>query len=308
MKPTSIISLIVAVVLVIVGLATCIIGQNMANAGGEALFAEETGEGLIKTVNLDDVDISRIDLSCANAAVNVYGNSEVSYVEFINFRENYYTLSTANKTLTFREITDLVSMLKFWENGFSFKGLRHIFNFSADEGSAREINIHLTADHPIKIFNIASDEGSVRLDSMTSASDYNLTVGAGDVTVNGLSTTSAFKLNGDTVTLSMKNTAVNSAEIKAETSLQMNADGFRAANQATVETKEGSVSITSSVNLTSLNLHLDTISGKVLLNGVDRGTHYESEPNPDAEGSVTIKTESADIAFKQNLMGGTTAE
>ena len=42
MKPTSIISLIIAVLLTIVGLVTCFIAQNMAESSGEQLFADRS--------------------------------------------------------------------------------------------------------------------------------------------------------------------------------------------------------------------------------------------------------------------------
>ena len=54
MKPASIISLVIAVLLVVVGLVSCFIAQNMAKANGEYLFAEDRGADSVYTVDLTD--------------------------------------------------------------------------------------------------------------------------------------------------------------------------------------------------------------------------------------------------------------
>ncbi|MBE6599414.1 MAG: hypothetical protein E7638_08240 [Ruminococcaceae bacterium] len=307
MKPTSIISLIVAVLFIIVGLTTCIIAQNMANASGEPLFAEEVGDGIVKSVDLGEVDISKIVLDVSEAEINIFGNSETSYAEFVNFRENYYTLSTANKTLTFNEITDFVSMLKFWENGFSFKGMRHIIRFSEDTDSKKIINIHLTADHPIKIFEVEADCGTVSLESMTSGSDYTLNIEKGEVKADTLSTTSAFKLNGTELTLTMGKAEVGTMEIKAE-NLNMKVDSFLTAGSALIETAGGSVTVVSAADMSSMNIDLDTLSGKLTVNGVEMDTHYKPEKNPELTSSVRIIADSADISFSQSPVNGNAPE
>ena len=57
MKPTSIISLIVAFLLVVTGLVTCFIAQNIASANGEFIFAESRGDDLVYLHNLYLPDI-----------------------------------------------------------------------------------------------------------------------------------------------------------------------------------------------------------------------------------------------------------
>ena len=97
MKPTSIVSLIISVILIIVGLVTCFIAQNMAQEKGEYLFAEERNNDLVQTVDLSESEISKIELIVADTEINIIGKSERSYIEFINFRENYYALSATNR-------------------------------------------------------------------------------------------------------------------------------------------------------------------------------------------------------------------
>ena len=71
MRPQSIVSLIVAVLLVIVGLVTCMIAQNMAQANGEYLFSEIRGEDNVQTVDLTDSEISKIELIVEDAEINI---------------------------------------------------------------------------------------------------------------------------------------------------------------------------------------------------------------------------------------------
>ncbi len=305
MKPTSIISLIVAILLIILGLVTCIIAQSMAESNGEALFSETTGNGTIKSISLNDVDISKIDLSLSDGTVNIYGGSTTSYIEFINYRENYYTLSTANRTVTFREVTDILSMLNFFENGFSFKGLRHLLSYSNDTDVQKSVNIYLTADHPVKIFHVEADTCDVSIRDLTTGSDYELEITNGKVTTENLSTTSAFKLNGTDLSLTMKNTQVNTMEATAET-LVMETELFRPLGNISITTAEGSISVNSAINPTLLNLCFDTAKGKIILNGVERGTHYEPEKNVDVSSTFTVTTESANISFKHSTLGGGT--
>jgi len=302
-RPTSIISLIVSVLLIIVGLATCIIAQNMANANGEALFAEMKSDGMVNTMDLTDVDISKIELIASDVEINIYGKSKTSYIEFVNFRENYYTLSTANKALSFDEIPDMVSMLKFWENGFSFKGMRHIFHFRKDDESKKAINVYLGSDLNIKIFNITADNCVLNLDNLTSGSDYNINVENGEINASTLKTTSAFKVNGKNIKLNIKSAVLNTIEVNAD-DLNMKVDSFRANNKAVITAKTGSIELVTPLSMDVLNLNLDTITGNVRVNGATVPAPFTKENGHDSDNLIEITTDSADISVRQNSIGG----
>lgn len=303
MRPASIISLIVSVLLIIVGLTTCIIAQNMANANGEALFSENKSDGYVITEDLSDKDISKIELLVTDAEINIYGKSKTSYIEFINFRENYYTLSTANRVLSFDEIPDVISMLKFWENGFSFKGMRHIFRFQKDTDSKKSINVYLSSDQEIKIFNISADNCTLNLENLTSPSDYNIKIENGEITANTLKTTSAFKIDGKDIKLSINAAVLSTFEINADNA-DVKIDSFRASNTARITTKTGNIDLTSPFKLTELNFDLSSESGSVFVNGVNRGSEVQNRNGHDEDGLITIQTESANIAIRQNSLTG----
>lgn len=303
MRPASIISLIISVLLIIAGLSTCIIAQNMANANGEALFSEQKSDGLVNSTDLTDIDISKIELVVDDAEINVYGKSKTSYIEFINFRENYYKLSIANKALSFKETPDMVSMLKFWENGFSFKGMRHIFHFRKDTDSRKVVNVYLGSDLNIKIFNISAENCILNLENLTSGSDYNLKINNGNITANTLKTSSAFKVEGENITLSINAAVIRTVDIKAD-NLNMKVDSFRVSGSAAIEANTGSIDLVSPYKITDLNMELASETGTIKINGANVTSPHQWSNGHDTDGLIKITTESADISIQQNSIGG----
>lgn len=272
MKPASIISLIVAVVISIAGLITCIVAQNMAEKSGQNLFSEIKTDGdNTRTVDLTESDVNKIQLIFNDAEVTVHGNSEKSYIEFINFKDNYYSLSSTSSLVSFDETPDITSMLMFWENGFSFKGIRYILNFNRDNEpkGEKEIHIYLTSVNNVKQIDIQATTCTVNINNMTSSTDYLIT--ANDVTLNTnhINTTSAVSINtgkdisparkvvytstGDYVT----NLNVNAVE------LDMKADGFMCTGKANISFEDGNVAITS---VGGMKFQLETDHGEIIVN------------------------------------------
>ncbi|MGN0988696.1 MAG: hypothetical protein ACI4N6_00125, partial [Eubacteriales bacterium] len=96
MKPTSVVAIIVAAVIMTVGIVTCLAANGVAEKNGTPLFAESRGDDYIHTVDLTEGDIIKISLNITDADVNIYGSSATSYIEFVNFRETLYSLSVSN--------------------------------------------------------------------------------------------------------------------------------------------------------------------------------------------------------------------
>lgn len=305
MKPTSIVSLIIAVLLIILGLVTCMIAQNMANANGELLFSETREDGLVNTVDLTDSEISKIELIVSDAEINIIGRSDKSCIEFVNFRENYYNLSNSNRVLSFSEIPDITSMLKFWENGFTFKGMRYILNFAKDSDrktdAKKVINLYLTNDKEIKIFDIQADNCTLSIESMSSATDYNITVKNAEITTSGLKTSSSFNINSGesddparSVTLNMNTAMVARLNVKAH-ELNMDADVYRCSAETNIVCSSGSVDIETVKKTESLKLTIDTITGAIHVDGVIESNPYSHTTQNADDAKFTITTDSADV-------------
>lgn len=302
MKPTSIVSLIISVILIIVGLVTCFIAQNMAQEKGEYLFAEERNNDLVQTVDLSESEISKIELIVADTEINIIGKSERSYIEFINFRENYYALSATNRVLSFDEIPDVMSMLKFWENGFSFKGMRYIFNFNdePEEDRAKVINIYLTSDYDMKIFDITAENAVINIENMTSPADYNIITDNAVINTSVLRTTSSFNINtakdakpAESITLNMKMALISNININA-VNLELTAESFRCNGTGSIVYDSGNVDIKSIRKLSDMNFHLTSEKGFIEIDGNAVTSPY-----------ITTNTESSGKIFKVETETGT---
>lgn len=309
MKPASIISLVIAVLLIIVGLVTCFIAQNMAKANGEYLFSESRGDNYVQTVDLTNSEISKIELIASDVEINIYGRQEKSYIEFINFRENYYSLSTANRVLSFDEIPDIKSMLKFWENGFSFKGVRYILNFNnqSDENKDKVINIYLANDKEIKIFDIKADTLALNISNMTTATDYNITTKNAVIDGEVLRTSSAFNINSDS------DAAAENIEISLDTALiqyitinsnelNFNANKFRCAGSANIKCNSGNINLVTINKPSDIKLELTTNKGKVIIDGSEVMSPYSHIGAENTPGEIKIASDMADITISSSTI------
>ncbi len=308
MKPTSIVSLIIAVLLIILGLVTCMIAQNMATANGEFLFSETREDGLVNTVDLTESEISKIELIVSDAEINIIGRSEKACIEFVNFRENYYNLSAANRVLSFSEIPDITSMLKFWENGFTFKGMRYLLNFKKDQEQPADvrkiINLYLTSEKEIKIFDISADNCTLNIETMSSATDYNITVKTAEITTTGLKTSSNFNINAKetdipakSVTLNMDTSMAAYLNVNAD-ELNMDADVYRCSAETNITCESGSIAIETVKKMDALKLEIDTVSGKILVDDTETDSPYNHNTQNADDAKLTITTNSADVSIR----------
>ena len=318
MKPTSIVSLIIAVLLIILGLVTCMIAQNMATANGEFLFSETREDGLVNTVDLTESEISKIELIVSDAEINIIGRSEKACIEFVNFRENYYNLSAANRVLSFSEIPDITSMLKFWENGFTFKGMRYLLNFKKDQEQPADvkkiINLYLTNDKEIKIFDISADNCTLNIETMSSATDYIISVKTAEITATGLKTSSNFNINAKetddpakSVTMNLDTTMTANLNVNAD-ELIMDADVYRCSAATNIRCKTGSIDIGTVKKTDALKLEIDTVSGRIVVDGTETESPYTHTTQNADDPRITIITDSADVTLGSVTMNTETPE
>lgn len=168
----------------------------MAEKSGNLLFAETRGDDYINTVELSDGDIIKISLNFTDADVNIYGSSSTSYIEFVNFRETLYSLSVSNTSVSFSESPNFSSILRFWESGFTFKGMRHLFSpRTYDDSRMKAINIYLSSDCEIKQLDITADTMTVSLENLPCAADYVLNAKEIDFYASSVKTNSSLRIN-----------------------------------------------------------------------------------------------------------------
>lgn len=294
MRPASIISMIVAVLLIVAGFVTCLIAKGMAEAEGQALFAETRDYGLVNTIDLADTTISKLDIRVSDADVHIYGGSETSYIETVNFRDNYYSCNTSNRVVTFDEVADVTSMLKFWENGISFKGLRYLLSFEEEEPVGDKVlNIYLGGENvDLKIVTLTGESCHVYLENITYGTDYTFTLTDGTLHCTNASA-SVVTIGGENVGLNMKNSILNTCTIDC-TALTMDID-WASMPMTEIHCDTIEADITPKQTVGSLNYNVKLESGSVIVNGNDLGTGFNQSAS--SNNNFILEATSGHVTF-----------
>lgn len=208
--------MVVAVLLIVAGFVTCLIAENMAEADGELLFAENRADGLVNTIDLSDISVSKLELNITDAQIHIYGGSESSYMELVNFRENYYSFNASNRVVSLDEVPDVMSMLKFWENGMSFKGIRYLLDFQKEEEAVgvKAINIYLGGENiDLKILEITGNACDVVMENLPYSADYTISVKEGSLSTSNCRNASSLTLKGTDLRTDLRESRFNNCTI-----------------------------------------------------------------------------------------------
>jgi len=308
MKPASVIALIIAAVLIVIGVAVCFTANGMAQKNGNLLFSETRGDDSVTTVKLDDKTTIKISLDVEDADINIYGKSGESYIEFVNFRETFYSLSSTSASVTFREIPDASSLFKFWESGFTFKGIRTFINPQNYDNSKRKvINVYLSDACGIKQFDISADTAAVTLEHLSCQADYVIVANELSLFTNGVKTNSLLKINtgngaspAEKANLEIKSSSFGSLTLSAN-ELDFAATASHAAN-VNITAKTGILSwdiasaAVSSTYLADPQISLVT-NGALHLNGEEITSPFKHDSIAEEPRVFSIDGGDADIAI-----------
>ena len=275
MKPTSVIFLILALILTVGGIVTCLTARSMAEADGVALFDANAVDGSdsIDRYDYDAASVSRIQIDVGDVDINIYGKSKEPYVELVNFPKNMYAFSLTGNNITISDALNLSSLFGIVRNGFEFSGLRHYLYWNQMKDRHRAINIYLSDAVQIKQFDITNSSGNVLLSRIPGKADYDIATGTGNVTVNRVNSFSTFKLslgNGDLSFYSY--TGTGNFDFKLNT---------------------GNIDI-SILDMSSRSYYLDAPAGSVTFGGEQHNSSLVLEPM-DAASSLTAYTASGSI-------------
>lgn len=199
MKKRSKLFLLVSGILFTLGVIVCLIGAGVSSTTGEQIYSSKIGDGRGYVYDFGDGEIDKIKIKVTDANVNIYGSSEKTYMEVINFNENLCSYTGNNAIVTFKETVKVEDITGFWENGLSFKGLRYILRpVSADK--EKIVNIYISqADH-IKAFDISVETGTVTISSLNTVTDYHVNMASGKIFFTNVITESGIniKATGET--------------------------------------------------------------------------------------------------------------
>jgi|GEM_PF-2722002 len=197
MKQMSKFFLLISGVLLGIGAVLMIIGSIMAKSAGVQLYQKKIDGKYMYTLDLTDKDISKISIDATDTDITLYTGEESEYIEFINFNDNYYSITTTNKVVKFEERVSLNSLISFWDGNFTFKGMRSFLSLGRSVDGQKEINIHLKDTADINVFNFTITDGDIKIENADSNTDYIITMDSGNVTMNNVKTDSKVMINGN---------------------------------------------------------------------------------------------------------------
>ena len=204
MKAMSKLFLIIAAILLVIGAVLMIIGSSSAKKQGILLYPEKTDGKFIYTVDLTDKDITKITIDATDANIKVITGEENEYIEFINFNENYYSVSTTNKIVKFEERVSLSTLFSFWDGSYTFKGMRSLLNLGGRVEGQKEVLIHLKDTSKINNFSFTITDGDITVKNADSGTDYIITMNNGKVLMENVKSTSKLMINGNDCKIDLK--------------------------------------------------------------------------------------------------------
>ncbi len=301
MKAMSKFFLIFAAILIVAGIIICLIASGMAKKEDVLLFPEKVDGKYVYTLDISETDISKISLDVTDANINVYTDSETEYVEFINFNENYYSLSSTNHVLSFDEYVDFKSMITFWDADYTFKGIRSLFRLGNKIEGEKEINVYISDDRDIKIFDFSLANGNINVSHLSTETDYKFSLDNGEVTMKDISTVSNVTVTANKCTLNIENCSFSGFECDAADITLKGDVGF--CHSFTVNSKSGSIDADISLDSDEYEVAVLT-SGSLSVNGDTHTGAFkylpEGEELPEDHTTIKITGEQlgVDLTYK----------
>ena len=194
-RTASVVAVIVAAVLILSGIIVCAVGSAAAKSSGVMIYPEDENGNSVYKYDFTEKNITKISVSVKDSDITVTHGGTSSYIEIRNFNANYYKLSTENNILSFSEIDNVASMFKFWEGGFSFKGMRYLFRFGDGGRGMKTVTVNIADTSMLKTVSVSEESGSFSLTGADVSADYILSLGKASADISGLSTTSVLSVS-----------------------------------------------------------------------------------------------------------------
>ena len=292
MKPTSIVFLVIAALLIVGGMITCSVAKDIALTDNYTLFHEtEDGSTYIR-YDFNAANISKIELLITDAEINIISGAGESFIEFINFREGLYTLSTSGKVVSMDEMPDLKSIFSL-QSGFSFAGMRYILRSGTLDLGEKKVNIHLPADSALKILAVEANNCVLNTENISLPFDIQITSEeSAAIHAAELRTSCALDIRAEETVLHLDRCNFNTMEIHSS-SAEIGADHLYWKN-FTLDIDSGKVQITSASALSPDSISV-TGSGTFTLNGVEMDMPHRAESAESLLNTVTASIGWADL-------------
>lgn len=290
MKPTSIIFILISLIIILVGWLVCRSAETTAAADGVELFSSvaDENEDMKSEFDFDTDEVyNKFELVVSEADVYIYGGYPIPHMELYNFDEGAYRMTTANRSVTVDTTLDVMSILKFWESGFSFHGFRDYFhNGGKTTESAKRINLYLPTDSEVNVVNVKVDKGNVYVSNFDTKLDVSLDIGTGNALIAEFRTTSQVSVEIDEGSLYMKDVSVGMFDAIL-TDGDITADTFTFGS-VNVSGSETNVSLALTPEMPDFNMNLSARHGDITLYDEAVGNNYTHEINGDSRALITV--------------------
>ncbi len=220
MKPASVISIFIAIVLIIGGYFLCAharsIAPNDAAIDGNTSLSEDGN--VVTELLLTGQTFSKVDIDISNCKVEIHGNAETSSVTLVNFNENTYIAASGEKVLT---VSNQISLLDYFNldgTGVTFSGvwktLRSFFTYDTSDAQ-QEIHIYLGTDAEISQISVTVDTGAtLRLVDIDKDCDVSVKAVDSSAEISNLNVAS-MSVSGSGSEISVGNSSANTFEYSA---------------------------------------------------------------------------------------------
>jgi len=218
MKPTSIIFIILAAVLIVAGVVICLVGNSMTSADNPLLCDSiEAGDEKVEH-SLSEFELTNIDINIKDVNVEIIGKSEKNSIEFININKVTYDFVINKHKLTLSTVNpfNVSSMVKFRENEGGFAGLRHYLYLNRYNDKVSQIRIYVTADTVLENIKINTENGNITIKNMMGAPKYDITSETGSVTVENSLTTDVINVKVKSGDFNYTNSGASHLDFKVE--------------------------------------------------------------------------------------------
>ena len=270
-KPTSIVFMIIAGVLILAGVILCIVGGAMAKSRDIDLFAENRDEAgnAVSCRSLGSGAVRSIKLDLDGGAVKLIGGAQKNEVRLINYAENSFDYSVTSNDMVLKDAGIFSAFNFINEAGGNFNGLRHYLVMNRFKDEDKVVEIYLTDDMTsITLVDIGLGKGDVSIEGMKLDASFNIKVAEGSVIVKETSSKGKFDIKVE------KGDIIYEKNTVSETSAEV--------------TGSGNISCTID---TQYSFTLESKNGMVFLEGKNIGKSYggvyPSKPieKEEAEGS-----------------------
>ncbi len=303
MKPVSIIFLIISVFLVIVGIVLCCAGMVKANVAGVPLYDyAQTEDGDAENEYIfDESEVSRIRVNVDAADVKIICGAPENKVTVKNITSNNiisaFDCIIKNKTMSI-ENHNLFSLTSLAQGQFNFKGFRYGIKYILDgdkySSKNKEITVHVKELCDLKNIDITVGEGNITLEGYNNSTDYNLYTDKGNISVKNITTDSTVTAKvGNEGNIIFENVTSDVAQIdtlKGDIDVQISVNELKCTNGG------GNTVVRSHKSLSEYNYNLTAPLGMISLNGDEKGNEFKAIDSvlqcfmriTSAQGNITV--------------------